>query len=116
VITAAGFLAGLTGSPDDLALAVGALRECGQPFCLIGGLAVNHDAEPVVTLDADSAIASSEGVAEALRPAGFVVDEFPLLAQRHLSGQQVAHPDHGQFALCGLPGSRNASGPGSGTR
>jgi hypothetical protein len=45
------FLAGLTGSRDDFRLATEALRACGQPFCLIGGLAINHYVEPVVTLE-----------------------------------------------------------------
>ncbi len=34
------FLAALTGRSGDLHLAVEALRATGQPFCLIGGLAV----------------------------------------------------------------------------
>ena len=42
------FLAGLTGRSDDLDLALEALRATGQPFCLIGGLAVNHYVEPVL--------------------------------------------------------------------
>lgn len=71
------FLAGLTGSPNDLHLAVQALRASGQPFCLIGGLAVNHYAEPMVTLDAHFAITAAMGAADALRAAGFTVEEFP---------------------------------------
>ena len=35
------FLAALTGRTSDLPLAVEAMRATGQPFCLIGGLAVN---------------------------------------------------------------------------
>ena len=53
------FLAALTGNDSDLRLAVNALRCAGQRFCLIGGLAVNHYVEPVVTLDADFAVAAS---------------------------------------------------------
>ncbi len=71
------FLAGITGSPNDLALAVRALRASGQPFCLIGGLAVNQYAAPMVTLDADFAIAGAAGAAAALETEGFVVEEFP---------------------------------------
>lgn len=71
------FFSGLTGSSHDLCAAVDALRASGQPFCLIGGLAVNHYAEPMVTLDADYAIASASGAAECLRAAGFTVEEFP---------------------------------------
>src|SRR5436309_2214854 len=68
------FLAGLTGSRDDFRLAAEALRASGRPFCLIGGLAVNHYVEPVVTLDADFAVASAEGVIEALSSHGFEVE------------------------------------------
>lgn len=34
------FLAAITGHPDDLRLALEALRAAGQPFCLIGELMV----------------------------------------------------------------------------
>ncbi len=83
------FLAALTGHDSDLKRAVGALRVTGQPFCLIGGLAVNHYVEPVVTLDADFAIAASTGVAGALRAAGFVVEEFPHSINAQLPGSRL---------------------------
>src|SRR3989442_14628063 len=65
------FLAGLTGSLDDFRLAAEALRASGRPFCLIGGLAVNHYVAPVPTLDADFAVASGAGAIEALSSHGF---------------------------------------------
>ena len=71
------FFAGLTGGQNDFARAVAALRGTGRAFCLIGGLAINHYVEPVVTLDADFAVAASGGVADALRAAGFSVEELP---------------------------------------
>lgn len=71
------FFAGLTGGQNDFARTVAALRATGRAFCLIGGLAINHCVEPVVTLDADFAVAASGGVADALRIAGFSVEEFP---------------------------------------
>jgi hypothetical protein len=71
------FFAGLTGGQNDFARAVVALRATGRAFCLIGGLAINHYVEPVVTLDADFAVAASGGGADALRAAGFSVEEFP---------------------------------------
>lgn len=77
MMSEAEFFSGLTGSDNDLRAVVDALRASGQPFCLIGGLAVNHYAEPMVTLDADFAIAAATGAAEALREAGFKVEEFP---------------------------------------
>jgi hypothetical protein len=81
------FFSGLTGSTDDLALTVQALRSTGQPFCLIGGLAVNHYVEPMVTLDADFAITT--GAAAALQAAGFVVEEFPHSLNATLPGSRL---------------------------
>lgn len=83
------FLAALTGRPDDLARIVQALRSAGQPFCLIGGLAVNHYVEPVVTLDADFAIASASGVAGALQAAGFDVESHPHSINARLPGSRL---------------------------
>ncbi len=83
------FLAALTGHDSDLRLAVDALGATGQPFCLIGGLAVNHYVAPVVTLDADFAIAASAGLADALRAAGFVVEEFPHSVNAQLPGSRL---------------------------
>jgi hypothetical protein len=74
-MTAEQFLAGLSGGPDDFRRATEALRASGHPFCLIGGLAVNHYLKPVVTLDADFAIAAPEGAAALRR--GFDVEEHP---------------------------------------
>ncbi len=83
------FLAGLTGHDSDLRLAVEALRATGQPFCLIGGLAVNHYVEPVVTLDADFAIAAAAGLMEALRARGFQAQEFPHSINAQLPGSRL---------------------------
>ena len=89
MMSEAEFFAGLTGSPNDLALAVQALRASGQAFCLIGGLAVNHYAEPMVTLDADFAIAAATGASEALRAAGFTVEKFPHSLNALLPGSAL---------------------------
>lgn len=83
------FFAGITGSPNDLDLAVRALRSTGQPFCLIGGLAVNHYAEPMVTLDADFAIAAAGSVVDALLRSGFQVEEFPHSLNATLPGSRL---------------------------
>jgi len=83
------FFAGLTGSTNDLALTVQALRSAGQPFCLIGGLAVNHYAEPMVTLDADFAITTATGAAAALQAVGFIVEEFPHSLNATLPGSRL---------------------------
>lgn len=83
------FLAAVTGSDSDLRLAAEALRATGQPFCLIGGLAVNHYVEPVVTLDADFAITAAGGVTEALIARGFRVQEFPDSINAQLPGSRL---------------------------
>ena len=83
------FLAALTGSDSDLRLALEALRATGQPFCLIGGLAVNHYVEPVVTLDADFAIIAATGLVEALKTRGFHVQEFPHSINAQLPGSRL---------------------------
>jgi hypothetical protein len=110
MMTEAHFFAGLTGSPNDLALAVQALRSCGQPFCMIGGLAVNHYAEPMVTLDADFAIAAGDGAADALRSVGFTVEEFPyslnaLLPGSRLRVQITINNRYGIFPSRAVPGT-----------
>lgn len=83
------FFSALTGSPNDLALAVQALRTSGQAFCLIGGLAVNQYTEPMVTLDADFAITAAHGAAAALRAVGFAVEEFPYSLNALLPGSRL---------------------------
>ncbi len=83
------FLAALTGRSDDLRLAVAALRAAGHPFCLVGGLAVNHYAEPVVTLDADFAVAAATGLVEALGARGFEVQQHPHSINAQLPGSRL---------------------------
>jgi hypothetical protein len=83
------FLAALTGHGSDLKLALEALRATGQPFCLIGGLAVNHYVEPVVTLDADFAIVAATGLVEALRARGFEVQEHSHSINAQLPGSRL---------------------------
>jgi hypothetical protein len=83
------FLAGITGSGSDWPLAVEALRSTGKAFCLVGGLAVNHYAEPMVTLDADFAVAADDGVVEALRARGFAVESFPHSINAQLPGSRL---------------------------
>lgn len=70
MMSEADLFASVTGRDDDLELAIAALRSTEQPFCLIRGLAVNHYAEPAVTLDPYFDIMGSGDVADALREAG----------------------------------------------
>jgi len=88
-MTDAEFFTGLTGEQNDFARAVQALRGAGAGFCLIGGLAVNHYFDPMVTLDADFAVAARGGVAGALRAAGFEVEEFPHSLNAHFPGSRL---------------------------
>jgi hypothetical protein len=88
-MTEAQFLAGLTGHDSDLRLAIEALRSCGHPFCLIGGLAVNQYVEPVVTLDADFVVAGTTGLGEALTARGFGVKHFAHSVNAQLPGSQL---------------------------
>jgi len=83
------FLAGLTGQTDDWRRAIEALRASGQPFCLIGGLAVNQYVEPVVTLDADFAVVAAAGVAAALQAGGFQVTEQPHSINAQYPGSRL---------------------------
>jgi hypothetical protein len=83
------FFAGITGNDSDLRLAVEALRSTGHGFCLVGGLAVNHYAEPMVTLDADFAVVADAGVAEALRARGFAVEIVPHSINAQLPGSRL---------------------------
>ena len=89
LMSEAEFLAALTGHDSDLRLAVEALRATGQLFCLIGGLAVNHYVEPVVTLDADFAIAGGTGLVEALRARGFQVESFAHSVNAQMPGSRL---------------------------
>jgi hypothetical protein len=83
------FFAAVTGHESDLVRAVAALRAAGQPFCLIGGLAVNNYTEPVVTLDADFAVVASSGLSRALSEQGFEVEEFSHSINARLPGSKL---------------------------
>jgi hypothetical protein len=89
LMTAEVFLAGLTGHDNDFRLAAEALQAAGGQFCLIGGLAVNHYVEPVVTLDADFAVAGKAPVAEALQSRGFVVESYPHSLNAQFPGSRL---------------------------
>jgi hypothetical protein len=68
----------LNGKKDVLQAFLDRLRDKKIRFCVIGGLAVNAYAEPVVSLDLDIVIASDRipDLREAL-PSGSKVKEFP---------------------------------------
>jgi hypothetical protein len=88
-MTSERFFAGLTGHDNDFPLVAEALKAAGEPFCLIGGLAVNHYVEPVVTLDAGFAVSGHAQVAHALRERGFKVEEHPHSLNAQLPGSRL---------------------------
>jgi len=67
------------GGVDDVSLLVETLEHGEIPWCMIGGLAVNHWAkEPMATADVDVVIAAERipEVVKALRAEGFVARTF----------------------------------------
>lgn len=69
------------GGADDVVRLVALLEQQGCPWCMIGGLAVNHWAlEPMVTKDVDLVIATENVAAAcaALAAAGYEVKQFPF--------------------------------------
>jgi len=67
------------GGGSDVSVIVQALEQHEIPWCMIGGLAVNHWArEPMATADVDLVIAAErvEDAVAALRDAGFTEERF----------------------------------------
>jgi hypothetical protein len=67
------------GGGDDVSLLVTTLERREIPWCMIGGLAVNHWAkEPMATADVDVVIAAErvKEAVKALRAAGFTAKKF----------------------------------------
>jgi len=81
----------VTGSGGSgFALLVQILDE-HEPWCLIGGLAVNCYVEPVFTLDADIVVVSSEleSIRASLGAAGFSLQAFPHSLNATMPGSQL---------------------------
>ncbi len=67
------------GGADDVTRLVAALERASVPWCVIGGVAVNHWAQqPMVTQDVDFVVASNavERVISLLEQAGFPSEKF----------------------------------------
>ncbi len=66
------------GRGDVLALVLRILEESGTGYCVVGGLAVNAYAEPLVSLDLDIVVATKDidGVCGAASTEGFAVERF----------------------------------------
>jgi hypothetical protein len=78
------------GGSTDFALVVRVLASY-QPWCLIGGLAVNCYVEPVFTLDADIVVVSAKlkAIEAALRVAGFTVESFEHSLNANMPGSDL---------------------------
>jgi hypothetical protein len=65
------------GGATDFADVVAVLKR-NEPWCLIGGLAINCYVEPVYTVDVDVVVVTEKisDVRDKLRKAGFVVEQF----------------------------------------
>jgi hypothetical protein len=90
-MTASEVFESVTGSgSSDFALLVRILDE-HDPWCLIGGLAVNCYVEPVFTLDADIVVVSSEleAISKKLIAAGFSLQEFPHSLNATMPGSEL---------------------------
>ncbi len=64
------------GRRGVLAVVLRILKGSATGYCVVGGLAVNAYAEPLVSLDLDIVVAAKEvdGVCEAVSTEGFAVD------------------------------------------
>jgi len=78
----------VNGEVDLLELLLQMLGETGSPYCVIGGLAVNSYAEPVVSLDLDLVVVSDHvaTLSDAARAAGMKVEVFPHSVNLSLTG------------------------------
>ncbi len=66
------------GEIDIIQLLLEILSETGSKYCVIGGLAVNAYAEPVISLDLDIIVAADDidKVIESVKVKGFKVEKF----------------------------------------
>jgi len=92
------------GKVDLLELFLQMLRETGADYCVIGGLAVNAYAEPVVSLDLDMVVVSDriEALTDAAVAVGMKLKEFEhsinlSLADSDLRVQLQTDPRYQEF-------------------
>ncbi|MBI2434660.1 MAG: hypothetical protein HYV26_17525 [Candidatus Hydrogenedentes bacterium] len=79
------------GEKDVLALLLELLEEEKAAYCLIGGLAVNAYAEPVVSLDLDLVVVADAlgSLCRAAAGKGFTVHHFPHSVNLSLKGSDL---------------------------
>ncbi len=79
------------GEVDILKTLLDILHETETPYCVIGGLAVNAYAEPVVSLDLDLVVVSENipRIIEAASSRGFSVEHFEHSVNLSMSGSDL---------------------------
>jgi len=79
------------GEVDVIQLLLDVLEETGAAYCVIGGLAVNAYAEPVVSLDLDLVVVSDriDAVCEAARSKGMRIQRFEHRINLSMSGSDL---------------------------
>ena len=79
------------GEADILQLLVSMLEDTGTSYCVIGGLAVNAYAEPVISLDLDIVVISSQidGLRSIAEENGMTVKEFTHSINLSVSGSDL---------------------------
>jgi hypothetical protein len=90
-MTASEVFESVTGSgSSDFALLASILNK-REPWCLIGGLAVNCYVEAVYTLDADVVVAARdvESIKQDLGLAGFSINEFSHSVKAKMKGSEL---------------------------
>jgi hypothetical protein len=105
------FLNGLAnGRTDAVARILELLEETGAPYCLVGGLAVNAFAEPVVSLDIDVVVAPThvESVRRGAEARGYRVESFPHSVNIAVPGSDLriqiqTDPRYGDFPSRAAP-------------
>ncbi len=81
----------LRGGGNDFQATVELLERLGEPWCLIGGLAINVYCEPVYTNDADFVVVAShlEWVSAQLAGLGFTISRHRFSVNAQLSGSSL---------------------------
>lgn len=86
------FLTSVThGETDVIQLLLALLKETGSNYCVVGGLAVNAYAEPVVSLDLDLVVVSQRmaDLRCAAESKGMKVEEFEHRVNLSISGSDL---------------------------
>ena len=80
-----------SGKTDIIQLLLNLLEETGTAYCVIGGLAVNAYAEPVVSLDLDLVVVSDrmDALCDAARSEGLKLQGFEHSINMSISGSDL---------------------------